>query len=102
MTEEWKMDDNWMVHSPRNAFLINAVGAFIKKDDTNILIFLHGAAIDVDLKNRTDRDEIWDFLIRCKQQYSKAIKIDRDKTLAVQHAAVEIQNRMAGKIINDH
>jgi hypothetical protein len=103
MTEEWTMDENWIVHSRRNAFLINAVEAFIKKDDTNIVIFLHGPAIDVDLKNQTDRDEIWNFLIKCKQQYSEAIKRDRDKSLAVQHAALEIQNRMAGKIINhDH
>ena len=98
ITEEWRIDKNWYVNTPRNYFHINKIEFMIKKDETNIILGFHANNIDLDIKSNEERDGIWEWLKEGIASFHKAIQEHEKLHHEMAALQLEIQNRMAGVV----
>ncbi len=101
INEQWKCDEAFFIHSPRNFFHIKDFQYLIRHEETNVVLAFVGCQLQIDFKNQENRDNMYDWLIMCRKNYERVCDDHKIMHHAMSKAQLEIQNRMAGAVM-DH
>ena len=95
----WEMDEYGFVHNVENFIDMKAVRFLTKEgDDLSFTIGFDGGGIRIKFVNKKERDDIYQWFIKCRIAVSQAYKKDEEVKQRLFQASVEIQNRMAGNV----
>lgn len=96
--EEWGIDKNWFVKSPRNYFQIRSLEFMVKDGETNITLGFHANGINIDMKTTEERDKLWKWLQEVSVKYYLACEEINKLRTEMQAASLAIQNKIVGNM----
>lgn len=101
MAEIWEIDELGFITNNKVLFHIGEVQGLEKPDDNSINVHFFARIITLTFENSEDQLGIYNWFAKTMKSYKKSLMEYGELRDKISRASLEIQNRMAGKFIND-